>query len=911
MGRKIAMAEHQKDDGRENQLMESLLTFNVAFDFDEFVREHLIPSEGASIADMIRSTAKMIGQERDGNILLSWDKKNNTGDTISCVGLYSPSSKSYRTLYQHDTQTNICAATVNSDKTLLAFTVVTEESGEKCYDCLIAEIRPQERIFTLNLEGPEFRMLQFLHNDTASSSKNRMSRNMPPSRLLLVAPNSIICQYQFKMQQVRQGAIVVSQPEQEIIQRNFTWYQWDPKMQWLYYARFEGNIDQSVTGRNSLTLHCKSFATAVPQHLFTLSLPLPLPYKDSLYMSSMTFYDSPFGFRLPVEEINMQVLYRPDGFWCVCLQHCTGGEACDAESKIDYSVYILHNGYTLYAQVPLPAPTSTDMYIHFMLIGCFVAAYIPGMMLHFLNIGPRVDPCHHLMFGPDMAVPLPIMTSEDRQSPLAKGGNYKACPRFLSSVVHFGTSPASNYNTAFMDSDESVIYECVLNVPGFFHLFRTCSNAELMEDLLHLMIVGFQRNGMALSMIEHLCQTPMQMSDHRLIAEFIIASSFSRIYYECKHYVAKQLPLTTSPTFRGKVVKNSEGGKLALLKLSPIQNFVKQLLVQSDQKLVAATPDDLLHYNPPADQPFEGLVFHAVVNQPSISRIDIRELVISAEAEGAQQSQAQASSPGQGSKARAKQKKKVVSRSTGGSHESDHSSSTGMGGIFSILTLGRSGGTSGQQVRAIRHPRNSLTFLKPDEALLEGEEAQSASIREQMLNRIARDMSLRLRNIVFNTLQTYYSDLEKHSCTVLQIMWESLGFNENNHPLHLSTICRRPTTREEILFELLEAYQLAHLDLGIPLPNGFHTFFMAMGYLCLETGVFLQYLRNGVFTPTKSFMRLLIEATSSEDAPIVFQVISNLDYSLAKEALETWSNPTIKDLQRHTGTQSKEKQKRK
>ena len=463
-----------------------------------------------------------------------------------------------------------------------------------------------------------------------------------------------------------------------------------------------------------------------------------------------------------------------------------------------------------------------------------------------------------------------------------------------------------------MDCNELIIYECVLNIPGFFHLFKMCNSAELMEDLLHLMIVGFQRNGMALSMIEHMCQTPMQMSDHRLIAEFIIASSFSRIYYECKHYVAKQLPLTTSPTFRGKVVKSSEGGKLALLKLSPIQNFVKQLLVQSDQKLVAATPDDLLHYNPPADQPFEVLVFHAVVNQPSICRIDIRELVVAAEREGAQQSQAQASSPGQGSKSsKAKQKKKNISKGTGGSHESDYSSSTGMGGIFSILTLGRGGSASGQQIRAIRHPRNSLTFLKPDDELLEAEEAQSASIRERMLLIIGRDMSLRLRNIVFNTLQTYYTDLEKHSCTVLQIMWESLGFNENNHPLHLSTICRQPTTREEILFELLEAYQLAHLDLGIPLPNGFHTFFMAMGYLCLETGVFLQYLRNGVFTPTKSFMKLLIEATSTEDAPIVFQVISNLDYSLAKEALETWSNPTVKDLQRHTGAQTKEKQKRK
>ena len=905
------MAEHQKNDGRESPASESLLTFNVAFDFGEFVREKLIPSEGASIADMIRSTAKMIGQERDGNILLTWDKKNNTGDTISCVGLYSPSSKSYRTLYQHDSQTTICAATVNGDLTLLAFTVLTEMNDQKCYDCFIAEIRPQERVFTLNLEGPQFRMLQFLHSDT-SSSKNRMGRNVPPSRLLLVIPNNIICQYQFRMQQVRQGAIVVSQPEQEIIQRNFVWYQWDPKTQWLYYARFEGNIDQSMSGRNSLTLHCKSFASSVPQHLFTLSLPLPLPYKESLYTSSMTYYDSPFAFRLPVEEINLQVLYRPDGFWCVCLQHCTGGEACDSESKIDYSIYIFHNGYTLYAQVPLPAPTSEDMYIHFMLIGCFVAAYIPGVMLHFLNIGPRVDPCHHLMFGSDMAIPLPIMSSEDQSQikpSLAKGG--KMCPRFLSSVVHIGSSPASNYNAALMDCNESVVYECVLNVPGFFHLFKTCDNAELMEDLLHLMIVGFQRNGIALSMIEHMCRTPMQMSDHRLIAEFIIASSFSRIYYECKHYVAKQLPLTTSPTFRGKIVKNSEGGKLALLKLSPIQNFIKQLLVQSDQRLVAATPEDLFLYDPPADQPFEILVFNAVVNQPSISRIDIRELVDTAEAEGAQQqSQAQASSPGQGSKARARQKKKATSKSTSSSRESDYSSSSGVAGVLRILTLSRRSNTS-EQVRAIRDPRDSLTFLKHDEELLEGEEEWSLQIRKKMVEAVGKYMELRLKHILFNTVKTYYSDLEKYSCTVLQIIWESLGFCESNHPLHLSTICRQPTTKEEILFELLEAYQLAHLDLGIPLPNGFHTFFMAMGYLCLESGVFLQYLRNGVFTPTKSFMKLLIEVTSPEDAPVVFQVISNLDYSLAKEALDSWSNPTIKDLQRHTSTQIKEKQKRK
>ena len=916
------MANHTKDEGREDPTSESLLALNIAFDFKAFVKDQLVPGEGAAISEMVRTTARMIGQERDGKILFTWDKKNNAGDTFTNVGLYSASTSSYHTIYQHESPSYICSATVNADMTLLAFTVRTEEAGEKWYDCFIAEIRPQERVFTLNLEGPNFRMLQFLHGDT-SASKNRIGRSIPPSRLLLVIPNSIICQYQFRMQQVRQGAIVVSQPEQEVIQRNFLWYQWDPLTQWLYYARFEGSADRSFTGTNSLTLHCKSFASASPQHLFTLSLPLPSPYKENMYTRTMTFYDSPFSSRLPVQEINLQVLYRPDGFWCVCLQHCTGA-ACDDESKIDYSVYILHNGCLLYAQVPLTVQTSENMYIHFMLIGSFVAAYIPGVMLHFLNIGPRVDPCHHLMFGPDLACALPGLAPEDDSLPVKSAAEQAVKSHFFSSAVHIGSSPPGDNVVAFVECEREIVYECVLNVYGFFQLFKTCSNTELMEDLLHVMIVGFQRNGLALSMIEHMCQTPMQMVDHRLIAEYIMASSFSKIYYECKHYLARQLPLTTSPTFRGKIVKNSDGSKLALVKLSPIQDFVKQLLVQSDQKLVAASPEDLFHYVPPADQPFEVLVFNAVVNQSGIVRVDIRELVAAAEIREMQQTQAQANSPVQTSKgAKSKQKKKGLQRISGGS--SPHAENTGAsgagsrsgtgsksgtgmrpssGGILGILshTLSRRTNQS-TQVQSQRGPRDTLTFLVRDEDFIEYDRECSASIRARLLNAIASGMNLRLKNIVFNTLQSYYADLEKQSCTVLQIIWESLGFNENSHPL--LTLARRSTTKEQILFELLEAYHLAHLDLGIPVPNGFHTFFMALGYHCLETGVFLQYLRNDVFTPTKRFVDLLIEDTTPEDAPIVFQVFSNMEYSLAKYALERWHNPTVRQLECTTSSQHK------
>ena len=52
----------------------------------------------------------------------------------------------------------------------------------------------------------------------------------------------------------------------------------------------------------------------------------------------------------------------------------------------------------------------------------------------------------------------------------------------------------------------------------------------------------------------------------------------------------------------------SDGGNRVVLKLSVIPNFVKQLLVQSDQRLVMATPEELLNYDPTGNQSFEILL---------------------------------------------------------------------------------------------------------------------------------------------------------------------------------------------------------------------------------------------------------------------------------------------------------------
>ena len=882
---------------------ESLLHFNKEFDFKKFVRERLVPSQDNDLAQTVLSSARLVGQEKDGGVLFTWDtvspsedkSENDTDEVVTYVGLYSPNNPRYRTLYRHETRVHICAASVNFERTLLAFILKERRGMEITYEPSVAEIQPQGRVFTLNIGGKSFRKIQFLHLDS-STPKSRVGKNLQYSRLLVVIPHLYMCVYTFKMQILREGAVLTQQPEQELIAENFSWYQWDPHFQQMYYARFESTcspVQASVSGRNSLVLHCVNFTSSSYQLLLTLSL--PLPYNERVYSSSSTYYHSPLAFTMPVREMNLQVLRRRDGFWCICLQHCTGvaaaakGSSFEYEEpdapqggKIDYSVYIVHNGYVLYGQVPLPIPSIEAMYIHFMLIGCFVAAYIPGFMLHLLNVGPRTDPCHHLAFGPDLAPEFPV-TEPSNVGAVENIYSWTEGPVLSSAVSSFHLD---DNNTAIMDCNSEVVYECSLNVASFLALFKRASNSDLRESLLHLMIVGFRDHRMALSMIEHVCQTPMSLADHCLFAEFMLASTFANVYFDCKRYIAKQLPLTISPTFRGEVYKNEDHSKLALLKISPLQNLIKQLLVQSDQKLVAATMDDLLNYQPTSEQPLEMLCFTAITSQPTdFPRIGIRSaLAEKAEFEKSAQTSSPQATPVQPPKGR--QTKKTLQESM--------TSSRRLRGA--LLTLTRRTPPSRQTHSQTRSGlMESVNFLEPDEHQTMLIAGKVNAIQEQLLNIIAKKLTQRSKSTVYNSITLYLGELEKQSCTLLLLIWQSLGFTPDNH-LFLASIHRKATTEEQILFGLLEAYQLAHMEIGMPVPAGFHTLFSALGFVCLHPSIFLQYLRNGVFVPTHRFVHLLLDASQQLDKSFIHQIICHMDQPLADYAFEQWHDPTVEQL---------------
>lgn len=863
---------------------ESLMEFKEVFNFDSFVQEQLVPaeSEGAG-PDVVRSSAHLIGQERDGGLLFAWDSRSSRSENIvTHVGWYSQASPAYRTLYRHNARANICSASVNFERSLIAFTVrVCGDGSDLLYDSVVAEIQPAGRQFDLDLRSSEYRKAQFVWPESATP-RNRLGRNQQISRLVVIVPDAFAAQYSFKMQNLQTGAVVAEEPRKEIVAHHFSWYQWDPHTQWLYHGKFERSatpVQASMSGRNSLTLTCTSFVPPSPLVLFVVAL--PLPYKQQVYSSVRTYYPSPFHFTVPVREMNLQVLHRREGFWCACLQHCTGtavtsdtnveGEELDTPtgSKVDYSVYIIHNGYVMYGQVPLAVPAKEEHYIHFMLLSHFLVAYVSGFMLQLLNIGPQTDPCHHLAFGPSDTPLLPTRGSEG-----------------VAPILSMAVSKPflSDYHAALVEAASGVIYECSLNTKGFLQLFKGSQRAELKEDLMHLMIVCFHDHGRTLSMIEHICQTPTELVDHRLFAEFIVASSFASVQFDCNRFVAKQLPLTISPSFRGRVVKKVDGSRLAWLKLTPMPNFIKQLQVQSDQSLVAPTPDLLFSYTPREEQPCENLCYLVLTCQPDIPRVDM------------------STHPAQTTPISSTYHRRPRRDLQGSRREQGREGASKAGRLFDTLTdfTRRTLITRSLSAHTSHNFSEKLSFLQCDSDLADLLTEQESGIRDYLLHTIAKDLSPKAKSVVHVAVASYMDEIQRHSCMLLHLIWTSLGLEGDIHPLSLP-LNRLASPTELVAFELLEAYHTAHLELGIPPPYGFHTLFTSLGYICLPPILFLQYLRNGVLVPTQHFVRKLLEEAESVDESILFHVVSFLQPGQAEAVLKDWDNCTVKHLQASRG----------
>lgn len=94
-------SEEQAITESKTEVGEQLLLFKEIFNFKKFVRDQLVPSESSDLAETVLSSARLIGQEKDGGFLFAWDtESSSSSETVTHVGYYSQASPAYRTLYK-------------------------------------------------------------------------------------------------------------------------------------------------------------------------------------------------------------------------------------------------------------------------------------------------------------------------------------------------------------------------------------------------------------------------------------------------------------------------------------------------------------------------------------------------------------------------------------------------------------------------------------------------------------------------------------------------------------------------------------------------------------------------------------------------------------------------------------------
>ena len=516
-----------------------------------------------------------------------------------------------------------------------------------------------------------------------------------------------------------------------------------------------------------------------------------------------------------------------------------------------------------------------------MLLGNAVVAYVPNVMLHILNIGVKTDPCHHIIL-------------DGGHAPLFPG--YREKTNDPDQPVLINATPVSKATSdvsyPLFDVTQQSFYSCRLESSGLLDIFKETSDEELKMSLLHFVIVSLRQYEVAVYMIENVCQSPLTLDAYWLFQEFIIALSFANVPPDCSLFLLRHFPLTMGLTYQGKMYKNEDGSKQVILRCTELPNLVKQLLVQSDQKLVSPTSDLLFDYMRTATDTLGHLCYNAVVSQPShFKRLSLEDIAN-------QVRMLALSTPA----ASGGKRTGTVSRSGRGFDIVSSASKSS--------TFGRSGKFMGKLKDFINSPRlgrhglsgkgssSCLPFLLPDEDLEGALLIRTSLFHDRFLQMITSRFGLRSKlstGAMIGHCETYLKELQASSHILLHIIWKSLKFTNDSHPLRAS-IHRQPSLEEGILFELLESFYTAHIELGIPTPPGFHTLFVSMGYMCLEPSVFVQYLQNDVFIPTRRFLQMLFGSCDAVDEAFLFEVIACLDYELQEVAFDLWKHPMLRQM---------------
>ncbi|KYQ56335.1 Protein pigeon [Trachymyrmex zeteki] len=813
-------------------------------------------SENANTAEQW----KLLGQEKDGSILIGWMEESKRNDVcISCtvVGRYDQIDNKLQVLHRFSEVLNVVQATVNQSHTLMGYVTKQKsclktsdpledrcsehESYGEFYRVFIVELTNDDtKVHDLEIKRSEQVRIQFLY---------REKEQLGVDKFLVLIHHECILTYTAQFDTSVSHSRPIKELKSEILVKTFIWAQWDMINQVLYHIHHRRipasvvteNEDENNSRSSKPTLSGLQFHDDLP-HETVLNIPLNLPLL-SPSSSCGTYEDDVIPLRVHDCSLDLIVVSDTKGMVCVCHyylyrpvqppQHVLNSLNESNTVHFAYSVTLLHHSCVIHCVIPgiswsrakLMRPTFAIYESHHMIV------FVPGLFVHLLEIGVNHEPCCHILCGPPPSIP------------------------------SHGNSLLANSNTSILTIDLPTLDLVQLTIPSDFliEVFRKETSVEVRLGILHYFLCHKNDIEIIAELMSIIAEKPRSLDIPRFMQEILIGNSYALVQ---KNLLADTIPLlsllpvTTIGDYMTFDIKMND----LEIKLSHEKLWNTSVMLLSPQQRLV---------------PYRSDLWTRLWDQLSKNGSDKLRFRPSHIAE-----------------------KLLVSLACYQPEALSRCSTP----------MSPSGGFVAMPLGDFMSNRN----IKLDSGLPFNEtESCTASKQEHIVSVNLRELSMYLLKngthtstihtrgsctpLHVHAMATRYVAAQLEASRILcQILCRAAGVDPRiEQERGFSLIDQLDEARRWLLFMLLQRYRYSIESIAFPAPQGFASFFTYLGYRTLKFSMFLQYIERSVFELQVDVTKIILADISDTKENVVqkLKLLSLLPRSRAKRLLNQWLHP--------------------
>uniref|UniRef100_I0FSQ7 Gamma-secretase-activating protein n=1 Tax=Macaca mulatta TaxID=9544 RepID=I0FSQ7_MACMU len=467
-------------------------------------------SGGADVLENDYESLRVLNVERNGNIIYTY--KDDKGNVI--FGLYDCQTRQNELLYTFEKDLQVFSCSVNSERTLLAASLVQStkerkrnelQPGSKCLTLLV-EIHPVNNVKVLKAVD-SYIWVQFLYPHVESHP-------LPENHLLLISEEKYIEQLRIHVAQEDGNRVVIKNSghlPRDRIAEDFVWAQWDMSEQRLYYIDLK---------KSRSILKCIQFYADESYNLM-FEVPLDVSLSNSGFKLVNFGCDYHQDREKLSKHLTLCVFTNRTGSLCVCYS-----PKCASWEQITYSVFYIHKGHSKTFTTSLENVGShVTKGITFLNLDYYVAVYLPGHFFHLLNVQHPDLICHSLFLT---------------------GNN-----EMIDMLPHCPLQSLSG--SLVLDCCSGKLYRALLSQSSLLQLLQNTSlDCEKMAALHCALYCGQGTRFLEGQIIQWISENVSACHSFDLIQEFIIASSYWSVYSETSN-MDKLLPHSSVLTWNTEI----------------------------------------------------------------------------------------------------------------------------------------------------------------------------------------------------------------------------------------------------------------------------------------------------------------------------------------------------------------------